>query len=436
MSVKLKGMKSLIVVGGGKTAILILLLASIVSCTQYRILFPPELPDKPQHVHSYSSEPDDYRVSDGKLIAVFYCSCGEKRTRIIASDVIENPGTSLDNIGDNSTVVVNPDTAQDVLDRIGDDSIIIFSAGTYEDALTFRQSPSRSFVEIQGDYDEGNYGEGRIPAETFLSYESLADYGIYAYRAISNVVLFAEDGAVFEKGLNLNLANDYDNIRDEYVSDTNKYTSFIAIDDLTIQNWNFDKGRVYMQFERNTSDDLHIDGLYIKDCKFVGDETTMENTETSYAIKTSPNMSNPGILKNVVIEDCVFQNWFKGYHSVSVENLTVTGCEFEKMAYNAIAIQGSTESNTGEFVIDNNIFNNTKDRTIGRAGFHDAIITISNNEFYNCFEEDGELVKLGNGGSEALRNVTISFENNTYGGLTIYQEGVTNASQDSFIVAI
>ena len=128
----------------------------------------------------------------------------------MVSTTVLVPGVGeYDDIGDNSIVAVTPETAQDVMDHIGDGSFVIFKPGTYSEKLTIRTSVTQSEVQILGHFS-GTEDERYMSATKFLEYETTSPddlwvRGIKAYRELSDVLLYALDGAVFTGGFEISL---------------------------------------------------------------------------------------------------------------------------------------------------------------------------------------------------------------------------------------
>ncbi|MBQ8426261.1 MAG: hypothetical protein IJX16_00655, partial [Clostridia bacterium] len=110
-------------------------------------------------------------------------------------------------------------------------------------------------------------------------------------------------------------------------------------------------------------------------------------------------------VKNIKVIDCYF---FIDETSVSamdinkLENLTIKGCNFEHVAYNAIQV--GHQSIRGNIEITNNVFNYTGSRVLYFVNTEDfTSCNVSDNYFSNnesCDKADGVYIKVG--GTETI----------------------------------
>ena len=427
-------------------AVSTLLLFAATSCTQYSLLpFPPYW-ETTSHEHQWSDEPMCYELKGNTVYAVYKClECNETKETIAYNNAAIPDEGEVGDLGDDAVVVVTPETAQAVLDNIGDNSFVIFSPGVYEEELKIITSITQSEVMIQGDFS-GTEEERYMPASEFLEYETtspddLWKRGLKVYRELSDVTLYALDGAVFPGGFSITLDSTYDYIRekDSYkLNDKNEkvgdgtYLPYILVNNLTIENWTFDKSNIVVSFQRpheteSTRFELGLFGLNVKNCRFEGDSAITQNANDvdSQAITTADNIS-ADTFSNLSVEGCTFNEYYQGIYTGTMNNAEVKDSVFTDIIHNAIAFQGSAGTNaagkfvdtrnTGTFTIQGNTFQNVSDRAIGRGGFIDADILIAENTFIDSGDTNGELIKFGNNESQTLTNVVITLQDNTNNG--------------------
>ena len=185
--------------------------------------------------------------------------------------------------------------------------------------------------------------------------------------AANNVTILGEDGAVVY-GL-----------------------TFVGADvsGLTIKN---------VTFATNLNFNASVSGITIEECTF--------NTD---ACITEPD--NGGIvITDINIFDTTFEGNLDGTDSAiklaTINNLTVTGCTFTNIDYNAIQVYYPG----GTVLIDGNTINNTGSRVF-RFTNVTGDITISNNTIVSTGDEAGELAKASN-------PCTIILDSNTWNGLS------------------
>ena len=98
--------------------------------------------------------------------------------------------------------------------------------------------------------------------------------------------------------------------------------------------------------------------------------------------------------------------------------------ESDCLGHDAVELRGTTSENVGGvYSITDCYFDNISGTAIGRSGFKDCLITISDNDFNNIAPDEDEeykslIVHFGDNGTttEKQENNTISFMDNTYNG--------------------
>ena len=135
-----------------------------------------------------------------------------------------------------------------------------------------------------------------------------------------------------------------------------------------------------------------INGVTFKDCTFNIGHT--ENNSDYIALRYY-NENNNGNVRNLVVDNCKFNNCRQGVYTSHVYGVSVTNSTFNTTGHNAIAIQDfSGVGNHGKVVITGNVFNNIGDRIIrfNNVGA-DTQITIKGNTATNSGDGDGEVIK-------------------------------------------
>ena len=125
-------------------------------------------------------------------------------------------------------------------------------------------------------------------------------------------------------------------------------------------------------------------------------------------------------VKNIVFKDCTFKNVKYGILAKHMNgaNITVEDCVFEDLGYNGIQLDNNL---SGTIVIDNNDFINTVDRPI-RFGnlLADSKVTISNNEFVNAQDSDGQVIKA----TSVETGAEVTLQANNWGTLETTIKGM------------
>lgn len=149
-------------------------------------------------------------------------------------------------------------------------------------------------------------------------------------------------------------------------------------------------------------------GLTI-DC--VNSDVTVENCTFTDTLLESAG--GGAYASNLTVKNCNFKGVApEGKPTVYIgENngVSITGCTFTKVGYNAIQI-GKMHGNVS---IENNVIDGTCDRAMrftAAAANEAAVVTIKNNTVTNGADSAGEVLKANN------KNYTINFENNTWEG--------------------
>lgn len=296
---------------------------------------------------------------------------------------------------------VTPVNAQDVLDgKYGsiDGTTIVLTAGTYDRlelgrATAYKGSNTEYMV---GGFDSSANGYKKFDtAEALKTYEEDNHWNpnCHYIRSMSNVTIKAAAGAeVKVAGLFASSGHIYQNAKD-YVLDKavqgGTHTYFLAqkMSNITIEGITFTA-----KTDINTSiPETTIDGFTFKNCTFnIG--STEDNSD--YIALRYYNENNNGNVRNLVVDNCEFNNCRQGVYTRYVYGVSVTNSTFNTTGHNAIAIQDSEACDHGNVVITGNTFKNVRDRIIrfNNVGVG-TTITISNNTSVNSGNSNGEIIK-------------------------------------------
>ena len=134
-----------------------------------------------------------------------------------------------------------------------------------------------------------------------------------------------------------------------------------------------------------------INGFTFKNCTF---NIGSIDDNSDYIALRYYNENNNGKVRNLVVDNCEFNNCRQGVYTRYVYGVSVTNSTFNTTGHNAIAIQDSEACDHGNVVITSNTFKNVGDRIIrfNNVGVG-TTITISNNTSVNSGASNGEIIK-------------------------------------------
>ena len=271
-------------------------------------------------------------------------------------------------------------------------------------------------------------------AEEFISHwaNSQVAHGghVPAYTAnISNITIIGAEGATVE-GIQAFSGNASAGVYDAVLGEANTGSYYVA---LNISNLKFENvaftGKVNIEATKPAPLDAPIyDGITFDGCTF----TTGGTAEANGPAIRYYSEENNGNIKNILVNECVFNNCRQGVYVHHVNGITITDNTFENTGHNAIGIQGHTGAavNLKKVIITGNTFNNIGDRIIrfNEIGA-DSNITIQNNFATNSGDEDGEVIKA----TTIAEGVVTSVKNNYWGtGKTVANDELKDKGE--FIV--
>ena len=298
------------------------------------------------------------------------------------------------------TIQVNKDNIQDYLDgKFGsiDGMTLVLAEGNYGTlelgrATKYPGSHTETYLLKSGDVlDAKTIDEIK---ETIAANPG-GGYGTPCYiRSMSSVTFKAAVGAqVSVAGVYAfsghRYQDGYDYVLDrDVVNGTNTYYVANRLTNITFDGITFTaKSNI-----ETSQEQAIINGFTFKNCTFnIGH--TEDNSD--YIALRYYNENNNGNVRNLVVDNCQFNNCRQGVYTSHVYGVSVTNSTFNTTGHNAIAIQDfSGVGNHGKVVITDNVFNNIGDRIIrfNNVGA-DTQITIKGNTATNSGNAAGEVIK-------------------------------------------
>ena len=303
---------------------------------------------------------------------------------------------------------------QDVLDgRYGsiDNTTIVLTAGTYGQLELGRAT---KYPGSNTQYRIGSFDAEPMTFDAFYATKNDGAWSASPYyiRSMSNVTFKAAEGAeVKVAGVSAfsghRYQDGYDYVLDrDVVTGTNTY--YVAN---RLTNITFDHITFTAKSDINTSiEQAIINGFTFKNCTFnIGN--TDDNSD--YIALRYYNENNNGNVRNLVVDNCKFNNCRQGVYTSHIKNVTVKGCTFDTTGHNAIAIQDFKGTcDHGNVVITGNTFKNVGDRIIRFNNVGEGTtITISNNTSTNSGKSNGEIVAA----STMPKGMEVTMTNNNWG---------------------
>ena len=294
------------------------------------------------------------------------------------------------------TIQVNRDNIQDYLDgKYGpiDGMTLVLADGDYG---TLELGRATKYPGSNTQYRIGRFDAEPMTFDDFYATKNGSAWsGTPCYiRSMNNVTFKAAEGAeVKVAGVYAFSGHRYQDGYD-YVLDRNvvngSNTYYVAN---RLTNITFDRITFTAKSDIETSkEQAIINGFTFKDCTFnIGH--TEENSD--YIALRYYNENNNGNVRNLVVDNCTFNECRQGVYTCHVYGVSVTNSTFNTTGHNAIAIQDfSGVGNHGKVVITDNVFNNIGDRIIrfNNVGA-DTQITIKNNTATNSGAVNNEVIK-------------------------------------------
>ena len=318
-------------------------------------------------------------------------------TVVATQDTYENDsfGNTYDQNAD-YTIQVNKDNIQDYLDgKHGsiDGMTLVLAAGDYG---TLELGRATKYPGSNTQYRIGSFNDEPMTFDDFYATKNGSAWtGTPCYiRSMNNVTFKAAEGAeVKVAGVYAvsghRYQDGYDYVLDrDVVNGTNTYYVANRLTNITFDGITFTaKSNI-----ETSQEQAIINGFTFKDCTFnIGH--TEDNSD--YIALRYYNENNNGNVRNLVVDNCKFNNCRQGVYTSHVYGVSVTNSTFNTTGHNAIAIQDfSGVGNHGKVVITDNVFNNIGDRIIrfNNVGA-DTQITIKGNTATNSGDTAGEVIK-------------------------------------------
>ena len=344
-----------------------------------------------------------------------------------------------------------------MLDQTGSGENIYFGPGKYEDTYYIRASRETALIYAQGPDDSYN---NKIDEENLINLDELTINGRYHYvRTMSDMEFRADKEALFT-GIfeieNQYSPSSYDPVRQIEIDNskftegyTSGYGNHVRIDGLVFNGFRFQRDGYDASFrarylERDTELNDKISDLEFINCSFSGNSTQKnsnlsedEENEGGYDGQRAIflNADDEEAFNGIRLINCTFDTLYQGIYGYQINGFTSEGCTFSNFGHNAIALQnyqsGEPAYSKGKILIKDNDFINVADGVIGRGGFKDADITITENRFQNSGDKDGLLIKLGaDNANQHLTNVSITCSGNSYNDLIMKDTALSNISQN------
>ena len=262
-----------------------------------------------------------------------------------------------------ATIQVNSENIQDYLDgKYGsiDGMTLVLAAGNYGTlelgrATKYPGSHTETYLLKSGDVlDAKTIDEIK---ETIATNPG-GGYGTPCYiRSMSNVTFKAAVGAqVSVAGVYAfsghRYQDGYDYVLDrDVVNGSNTYYVANRLTNITFDGITFTaKSNI-----ETSQEQAIINGFTFKNCTFNIGHT--ENNSDYIALRYY-NENNNGNVRNLVVDNCKFNNCRQGVYTNHVYGVSVTNSTFDNIGYHAIAVQDGAACDHGKVVITKNTFTN------------------------------------------------------------------------------
>ena len=268
----------------------------------------------------------------------------------------------------NVTTVYDAESAQEVLDNATKGTTILLHPGVNYGTLEIKANPGHSNTTLV----------------------DVADAWAYNYvRTIEDLTIIGADGAkvdgiVFKTGA---LPGDQNNR--------------VEIKNLTIENVEFTDAFTASPAGYNapimiTTSNATVDGLTVKNCKLIGDNSKL-NLVYLYGADGSKNVTLTGNTVSGIARLCELRG---------TENVTITNNVINDTYEHAMLLAAGNYA--GNVTITGNTADGIHDRFVRMAGAGDAVVVIKNNTIANYLGEDKDYIKVTDGNNVTVENNTCS----------------------------
>ncbi len=288
-------------------------------------------------------------------------------------------------------------------------------------------------------YMVGGYTSDASGFQEFATAEGLVAYkaqtswtpGCYYTRAVSNVKFTASEGVTIEGVAawsghiyGTETSTVYDYVLDngvQYTSTSPSYHDAYNFTNITFEGINFVKKTNFAK-EGNDASPSSIDGLTFTNCEFSALSESEMSTNSGWRIRVYCEEASDESFKNILVDNCSFDNSYQGVYINHVNGLTVKNSKFTTTKHNAIAVQtkGDVATNYGAVVIQDNTFSDSGKPVIrlGNIGANTQF-TITGNKATNCGEPvtiDGSTKYLVIEAEPLRDGITYNIAKNDWGG--------------------
>ena len=332
------------------------------------------------------------------------------------------PVGATDPVISGNVITVDTTNVQDVLDgKYGDltGKTLLLTSGDYDTLILARAT---NYTGSNTVYNCSTHNNETTNAEDFVAHldeEGWHTTPKYTTTFSGVTIKAADEATVTVAGVMTTSGHAYGDVYD-YVRNIDYDTGSAYYNTIYMYNIVFEGITFDGKIDINTSDaDTVYDGVTFRDCSF----TTGSTASSNGAAIRYYNEANNGLVKNIVVEGCSFENCYQGIYTAHVNGIRVTDCTFNTTGHNAIAIQDGSVCNHGDVIITDNLFKNINDRAIRfNAVGEGTAITINNNIMVDSGDDEGELIKAT---SVAESGVSVNLEYN-YWNKTAISTAVVN----------
>ena len=320
---------------------------------------------------------------------------GKADTITLALKMQETAGNEYQNnkIGASFTIQVLATQLASENDSFGNqydkDAMILAKNAAEAQAALDEATPGATIYLASGNY--GNLYFKANPGHSNTTEVDIADAWSHNYvRSIENVTIIGAAGAkvdaiVFSTGAQPGDCNNTVNIKN-LVVDGVEFTDALPV-----------SAAGYNAPIMITTSNATIDGLTVKNCKLIGDNSKL-NLVYLYGADGSKNVT----LANNTVDGIARLCELRG-----TENVTITGNTIKNTYEHGMLLAGANYS--GNVTITDNTADGINDRFVRMAGAADATVEIKNNTIINYLGADDDYIKVTDG---INNNSNVTIENN------------------------
>ena len=274
---------------------------------------------------------------------------------------------------------------EDAFDELYDEGAIIATNAAEAQAALDNAKPGAMIKLVSG----VNYGKLSFranPGHSNTTLEDIADAWRYNYnRTIENITIVGAEGAVvdaivFETGAQPGDCNNRATVKN-LVIDGVEFTATLAA---SSAGYN---GSVFI-----TTSNATVDGLTVKNCKLIGDNSKL-NLVYLYGADGAKNVTLSGNTVDGVARLCELRG---------TENVTITNNTIKNTYEHGMLLAGANYS--GNVTITGNTASGINNRFVRMAGAGDAAVVIKDNTINNYLGADDDFIKVTDGTNVTVEN--------------------------------